>query len=124
MIKDILKVCIYEGLNHMLALNIYLHPQPTKTHASCVFSTILKAPVSTVVPRHLFTNNLSQLFQINSLYVHLVCATNLHVPEHTFTYRWPNGGSVRARRPWATALAQAHYAGLLTVSGQPVNPFG
>jgi hypothetical protein len=52
--------------------------------------TIVKAPVSTVVLRRLFTNNLSQLFQIN--------------PMHA--YRWPNGGPVRARCPRATALAQ------------------
>jgi hypothetical protein len=44
--------------------------------------TILKAQVSTIVPRHHFTNNPSQLFQIN--------------PPHD--YRWPNGGPARARR--------------------------
>jgi hypothetical protein len=38
--------------------------------------TILNAPVSTVAPRHIFTNNSSQLFQINLLHA----------------YRWPNGG--------------------------------
>jgi hypothetical protein len=32
--------------------------------------TILKAPVLTVVVRHFFTNNPSQLFQINRLYVY------------------------------------------------------
>jgi hypothetical protein len=32
------------------------------------FYTILKAPVSTVVSRHLFTNNPSHLFQINLLH--------------------------------------------------------
>jgi hypothetical protein len=32
--------------------------------------TILKAPVSTVVMRHFFTNNPSQLFQINLLHVY------------------------------------------------------
>jgi hypothetical protein len=63
--------------------------------------TILKAPVSTVVPRHFFTNNPSQLFQINPLHV----------------YRWPNGGPARARRPRATTLAHARHAGLLTVPG-------
>jgi hypothetical protein len=68
--------------------------------------TIVKVPVSTVVLRRLFTNNLSQLFQIN--------------PMHA--YRWPNGGPVRARCPRATALAQTCHAGLLTVSAQPVNP--
>jgi hypothetical protein len=35
-----------------------------------VFYTILKAPVSTVVMRHFFTNNLSHLFQINPLHVY------------------------------------------------------
>jgi hypothetical protein len=40
-----------------------------------VVYTILKALVSTVVPR-LFTNNPSHLFQINPLHA----------------YRWPNGG--------------------------------
>jgi hypothetical protein len=68
--------------------------------------TILKAPVLTVVPRHLFTNNLSQLFQINLLHA----------------YRWPNGGPAWARRQRAITLAQACHAGLLTVSGQPVRP--
>jgi uncharacterized membrane protein YcgQ (UPF0703/DUF1980 family) len=68
--------------------------------------TILKAPVSTVVTHHLFTNKPSQLFQIN--------------PMHA--YRWPNGGPAQTRRPQATTLAQARYAGLLTMSGQPVSP--
>jgi hypothetical protein len=67
-----------------------------------IIYTILKAPVLTVVPRHLFTNNLSQLFQIN--------------PLHTYT--WPNGGPTQARRSRATTLAQAPYAGLLTVPGE------
>jgi hypothetical protein len=67
------------------------------------FYTILKAPVSTVVPRHLFINKPSQLFQIN--------------PSHG--YRWPNGGPAWARRPRATTLAHARHAGLLTVPGQP-----
>jgi hypothetical protein len=33
--------------------------------------TILKAPISTVVMRHFFTNNPSQLFQINPLHVYI-----------------------------------------------------
>jgi RsiW-degrading membrane proteinase PrsW (M82 family) len=33
--------------------------------------TILKAPVSTIVLRHLFTNNPSQLFQINPLHAQM-----------------------------------------------------
>jgi hypothetical protein len=44
--------------------------------------TILKATVSTVIPRHLFINKPSHLFQINPLH----------------TYRWPNDGPARARR--------------------------
>jgi hypothetical protein len=67
------------------------------------FYAILKAPVSTVVTRHLFTNNPSQLFQINLLHA----------------YRWSNGVPARARCPRATTLAQAHHASLLTVPGQP-----
>jgi hypothetical protein len=59
--------------------------------------TILKAPVSTVVMRHLFINNLSQLFQINLLHAYL----------------WPNGGPAWARRSRATTLAHARHAGLL-----------
>jgi hypothetical protein len=43
------------------------------------FYTILKASVLTVIIRHLFTNNPSQLFLINSLYA----------------YRWLNGGPAR-----------------------------
>jgi hypothetical protein len=35
-------------------------------------------------------------------------------------YRWPNGGPARARRPQATALAQARHVGLLTVPGRPL----
>jgi hypothetical protein len=41
---------------------------------------MLKAPVSTVLSRHIFTNNPSQLFQINPM----------------DTNRWPNGGPARA----------------------------
>jgi hypothetical protein len=67
---------------------------------------IYKAPVPTVDPRHFFTNNPSQLFQIN--------------PMHAC--RWPNGGPAQARRLRATTLAQARHADLLTVSGQPVSP--
>jgi hypothetical protein len=59
-----------------------------------------------VVPRYFFTYNPSQLFQINMLH----------------TYRWPNGGPTRARRPQATALAQARHVGLLTVPGRPISP--
>jgi hypothetical protein len=55
--------------------------------------------------RHLFTNNLSQLFQIN--------------PMHA--YRWPNGGPARARHTRATTMTETRHAGLLTVLGQPVS---
>jgi hypothetical protein len=57
----------------------------------------IKASVSTVIPHHIFTNNPSHLFQINLLHTRPLLATNLHVPNHTSAYRWPNGGSVRAR---------------------------
>jgi hypothetical protein len=63
------------------------------------------ASVSTVVPCHLFTNKISQLFQINPLHA----------------YRWPNDGLTRAKRPRATTLAQTYHVGLLTVSGQSVS---
>jgi hypothetical protein len=66
--------------------------------------TILKAPVLSVVSRHLFTNNPSQLFQINLLHA----------------YKWRNGGPAQARRPRATTLAQTRHAGLLTVLKAPV----
>jgi hypothetical protein len=75
---------------------------PVRNH----ISTILKAPVSTVVLYRPFTYKLSQLFQINLLHV----------------YRWPNGGPAQARRPRAPALAQACHTGLLTVLGRPVSP--
>jgi hypothetical protein len=55
--------------------------------------------------RHIFTNNYSQLFQINLLHV----------------YTWPNGGPTRARRARGTTLAQVCHGGLLTVLGQPVS---
>jgi hypothetical protein len=58
-----------------------------------------------VVPRHLFINNPSQLFQINPLHA----------------YRWLNGGPTWTRRPRAITLAQARHAGVLTVPGQPVS---
>jgi hypothetical protein len=45
-----------------------------------------KAPVSTVVPRILFTNNPSHLFQINPLHTCPPRATNLHVLNHIFAY--------------------------------------
>jgi hypothetical protein len=76
--------------------------EPSQRTGNRLVYTILKTPVSTVVPRHLFTNNSSQLFQTNPLHV----------------YRWPNSDPT-----WATTLAQARLADLLTVSGQPVRPF-
>jgi hypothetical protein len=38
-------------------------------HLTSIY-TILKAPVSTIVTRHLFINNSSQLIQINSLHAY------------------------------------------------------
>jgi hypothetical protein len=54
----------------------------------------IKAPVSTVVLCHLFTNNPSHLFQINLLHARPLRATNLHAPNHTSAYRLPNGWPV------------------------------
>jgi hypothetical protein len=56
----------------------------------------IKTLVSTVVPRHLLTNNHSHLFQSNPLHARPLRATNLHAPNHTSTYRWPNDGPARA----------------------------
>jgi hypothetical protein len=53
--------------------------QPCKSHKTVevntlvsleLIYTILKAQVSTVVVRHFFTNNPSQLFQINLMHVY------------------------------------------------------
>jgi hypothetical protein len=44
-----------------------------------IFLYYIKESVSTVVPCHLFTNNVSHLFQINHLNVHPLRAT-LHGP--------------------------------------------
>jgi hypothetical protein len=77
-----------------------------------------------VVPYHLFINNPSHIFQINSMHTCSLRTTNLHVPKHTSAYRWPNDNQARARRPRATTLAQARHAGLLTVTGWPVSPLG
>jgi hypothetical protein len=57
----------------------------------------IKAQVSTIVMHHLFANNPSHLFQINPLHARPLRATNLDVPNHTSTYRWPNDGSTQAR---------------------------
>jgi hypothetical protein len=95
--------------NHGFCRHHYNH---VPWHRTCTYLvliyiyTIFKAPVSTVVVRHIFTNNPLQLFQINPLHA----------------YRWPNGGPARARHPRATTLAQTHHVGLLTVPGQPVGP--
>jgi hypothetical protein len=56
-----------------------------------VFTILKHQFLSTVFPCYLFINNLSHLIQINLLH-----ATKLHVPNHTFAYRWSNGGPVRA----------------------------
>jgi hypothetical protein len=66
----------------------------------------LKYQFQLVFSRHLYTNNPSQLFQINL----------------SHDYRWPNGGPARAKRPRATTLAQARHADLLTVPSQTVSP--
>jgi hypothetical protein len=71
----------------------------------------IKTSVSTVAPRHLFINNLSQLFQINLLHARSIRASNLHVPKH-----------MSGPTPTATALAQTRHAGLLTVPAWPVSP--
>jgi hypothetical protein len=49
-----------------------------------LFYTILRAPVSTVVPRNFFTNNPSQLFQINPphAYTILKAPVSTVVPYH------------------------------------------
>jgi hypothetical protein len=78
-----------------------------KGHNTIEIYTILKAPVSTVVTRHLFINNPSQLFQFNPLHA----------------YIWPNGGLAWAIRSWATTLAHARHVGLLTVMCQSVGAF-
>jgi hypothetical protein len=74
-------------------------------HKNIQFYTILKASVSTVVMRHCFTNNPSQLFQINLLHA-------IDVKRRP----------TRARCTRATTMAQTRHAGLLTVSGQSVSP--
>ena len=54
-------------------------------------------------------------------------ATNLHIPNHTSAYRWPNGGLAwarYARRPWAATPTQARHTGLLTVLDRPVSLLG
>jgi hypothetical protein len=51
-----------------------------------------------VVLRHLFINNISHLFSNKPLYDRSFDATNLHVTNHIYVYRWPN------RRPGTTPL--------------------
>jgi hypothetical protein len=68
----------------------------------CYIYTIYKAPVSTVVMRHFFTNNSSQLFQIK-----LIRCTSIDAKQ---------------RPTRDTTMAQTRHVGLLTVSGQSVSP--
>jgi hypothetical protein len=48
----------------------YCKPSQRTGNRLVYIYTILKAPVSTVGMRHFFTNNPSQLFQINLLHVY------------------------------------------------------
>jgi|UniRef100_A0A804R3N9 hypothetical protein len=102
--KDIITVLLSLSRS-MLSSETNLHDMGSgdqqKKIAHVISISILKAPVSTVAPRHFFTNNPSQLFQINPLHA----------------YRWPNGGLARARRTRATTMAHARHADLLTVLG-------
>jgi predicted homoserine dehydrogenase-like protein len=59
-----------------------------------------------VVMRYLFTNNPSQLFQINLLHVYIDGQT----------------APTRGKTHVATTIGQARHVVLLTVSGQPVSP--
>jgi hypothetical protein len=77
-------------------------------HAA-VFLYYIKAPVSTVIPHHLFTNNLSHLFQINLLHVRPLSAT-LHSVR-------PNARGTQLRLTHGTR-------GLLTVPSQSVSLSG
>jgi hypothetical protein len=54
--------CVLFGVLYPTFIHEYL--------SQYIIYTILKAPVSTVVMRHFFTNNPSQLFQINPLHVY------------------------------------------------------
>jgi hypothetical protein len=71
--KYFLKIEKFEFINYQ-----------TRTVCVCIYTHYIKVPVSTVVPCHFFTNNLSHLFQINLLHICSLCATNLHI------YRWSN----------------------------------
>jgi hypothetical protein len=88
----------------------------------CHYLYYIKASVSTVILRHLFTNNSSHLFQINLLHACSLRATNIYVSNHTYAYRWPNARP--SMGPQAAAPAQAQHVGLLTVPGQPISPPG
>jgi hypothetical protein len=66
-------------------------------HMTSLYLYYIKAPVSTVIPRNLFTNNPSYLFQINLLHARPLCTTNLYVPNHASAYRWPNGSPTCVR---------------------------
>jgi hypothetical protein len=80
----------------------------------------IKAPVSTIVPVHLFTNNTSHIFQINPLHARSLHEINLHVPNHTSAIdakRWANTGSLGP-----THTGRSSGPCTLTVSGRPVSP--
>jgi hypothetical protein len=78
-------------------------------HAA-VFLYYIKAPVSTVIPHHLFTNNPSHLFQINPLHIRPLRAT-LHEPVRA---------NARGTQLWLTHGTR----GSLTVPSQFVSPLG
>jgi hypothetical protein len=68
---------------------------PLYQNSICYIYTILKAPVSTVVIRHFFTNNPSQLFQINPLHVYR-CQTT---PDTGYMHAGHNYGTGMSCRP-------------------------
>jgi hypothetical protein len=72
-IKNIIRRAetINKNLEIFLVYNICeYYCEPSQRTGNRLVYTILKAPVSTVVMRHFFTNNPSQLFQINPLHVY------------------------------------------------------
>jgi type IV secretory pathway TraG/TraD family ATPase VirD4 len=107
-----------------------------------IYIYIYKASVSTVVMRHFFTNNPSQLFQINPLHDYRCqtilylkhqfqrssCVIFLQITPHSYfkLIRYTSIDAkrrpIRARCTRATTMTQACHAGLLTVLDQPVSP--
>jgi hypothetical protein len=61
---------------------------------NAIISISIKAPVSTVVPRLIFTNNPSHLFQIKPLHVRPSRNQRPRPKPHPTAYRWPNGRPV------------------------------